>query len=305
MNPEAFGKVAVLMGGWSAERAISLKSGAAVLEALKRRGVAAQGIDVQRDIARVLDQGGYDRVFVMLHGRGGEDGTIQGLLEILGLPYTGSGVFGSALTMDKVATKRVWRGMGLPTPEFVVIEDEEALEQAGVLGCPLMVKPAHEGSSIGMSRVEDASALRAAWVAARQYDRQVMAERYIRGTEYTVALLDGRALPPIRLETPRAFYDYQAKYQAEDTRYHIPCGLSEAAQKRIEELAASAFEAVGGRGWGRVDLMVDGTGQPWLIEVNTVPGMTDHSLVPMAAKAAGIEFDELVWRILAQTLEAS
>jgi D-alanine-D-alanine ligase len=207
--------------------------------------------------------------------------------------------------MDKVASKRLWRGMGLPTPEFVLLENEEGLDLAGSLGFPLMVKPAREGSSIGMSKVEHVGGLRNAWVTARQYDRSILAERFVAGEEYTVAILGGRALPVIRLETPRDFYDYEAKYQAEDTRYHLPCGLPAAEEARLQELALHAFQALGAEGWGRVDLMVDGDGQPWLIEVNTVPGMTDHSLVPMAARHAGIDFEELVWRILALTLEGA
>ncbi|HHH13668.1 MAG TPA: D-alanine--D-alanine ligase [Thiolapillus brandeum] len=303
VRAEDFGKVALLMGGWSAERGVSLQGGAAVAAALRARGVDVMELDVDRSICGVLAEENFDRVFIMLHGRGGEDGTIQGVLETLGISYTGSGVLGSALAMDKVAAKRLWRGMGLPTPEFVLLEDEESLELAGTLGFPLMVKPAREGSSIGMSRVESAAGLRSAWVAARQYDNRIMAERFIPGAEYTVAILGSEALPLIRLETPRDFYDYEAKYQAEDTRYHLPCGLPPEEEQALQELALRAFQALGAEGWGRVDLMVDGEGQPWLIEVNTVPGMTDHSLVPMAARHAGIDFEELVWRILAMTLE--
>jgi len=303
VRAEDFGKVALLMGGWSAEREVSLKSGAAVAAALRARGVHVMELDVDRSICGVLAEENFDRVFIMLHGRGGEDGTIQGVLETLGISYTGSGVLGSALAMDKVAAKRLWHGMGLPTPEFVLLEDEESLELAGALGYPLMVKPAREGSSIGMSRVEDASGLRGAWVAARQYDDQILAERFVAGAEYTVAILGEEALPAIRLETPRDFYDYEAKYQAGDTRYHLPCGLPPEEERALQELALRAFQALGAEGWGRVDLMVDGEGQPWLIEVNTVPGMTDHSLVPMAARHAGIDFEELVWRILTMTLE--
>ena len=303
VRAEDFGKVALLMGGWSAERGVSLQGGAAVAAALRARGVDVMELDVDRSICGVLAEENFDRVFIMLHGRGGEDGTIQGVLETLGISYTGSGVLGSALAMDKVAAKRLWRGMGLPTPEFVLLEDEESLELAGTLGFPLMVKPAREGSSIGMSRVESAAGLRSAWVAARQYDNRIMAERFIPGAEYTVAILGSEALPLIRLETPRDFYDYEAKYQAEDTRYHLPCGLPPEEEQALQELALRAFHALGAEGWGRVDLMVDGEGQPWLIEVNTVPGMTDHSLVPMAARHAGIDFEELVWRILAMTLE--
>ena len=305
LRPADFGKVALLMGGWSAEREVSLRSGGAVLEALQARGVAVTGIDVGRDVCETLRADGYDRAFIMLHGRGGEDGTIQGLLEIIGLPYTGSGVLGSALAMDKMASKRLWRGMGLPTPEFVTIGSEEELELAGALGYPLMIKPAREGSSIGMSRVQDSAQLRNAWVMARQYDQRVLAERWVEGSEYTVAILGEEALPLIRLETPREFYDYEAKYEAEDTGYHLPCGLSPEEEQRLQELSLKAFHAVGATGWGRVDLMVDRDGQPWLIEVNTVPGMTDHSLVPMAARGAGIDFEELVWRILALTVERS
>lgn len=302
LKSSAFGKVAVLMGGWSAEREISLKSGAAVLEALRSRGVNALGVDVDHDLCAHLAAADFDRAFVMLHGRGGEDGTVQGMLEVLGLPYTGSGVLGSALAMDKVASKRMWRGMGLPTPEFLLPTNEENLEMAGTLGYPLMVKPAREGSSIGMSRVGNENDLRNAWVMARQYDERVLVERWIDGSEYTVAILGEEALPLIRLETPRQFYDYEAKYEAEDTGYHLPSGLADKEERALQELALRAFQALGASGWGRVDLMVDDRGQPWLIEVNTVPGMTDHSLVPMAARGAGMDFEELVWRILAMTL---
>ncbi len=302
-SPADFGRVALLYGGRSAEREVSLKGGAAVAAALRTRGVEVTEVDVGADICAVLESGGFDRAFIMLHGRGGEDGTVQGLLETLGIPYTGSGVLGSAVAMDKVATKRLWRGMGLPTPEFLLLEDEQGLELAGALGFPLMVKPAREGSSIGMSRVGGAADLRSAWVAARQYDRCIMAERYVEGAEYTVAVLGSEPLPPIRLETPRPFYDYEAKYRAEDTAYHLPCGLPPAEESALRELALRAFQAVGASGWGRVDLMVDEGGQAWLIEVNTVPGMTSHSLVPMAARHAGIDFEELVWRILETTLE--
>ncbi len=301
-NPAALGKVAVLMGGQSAEREISLKSGEAVLAALRARDVDARAVDVGPDPLRQLTEAGYDRAFVILHGRGGEDGVIQGALETLGLPYTGSGVLGSALGMDKYRCKLVWRGLGLPTPSFTLIENEMDLAETGALTFPLMIKPVHEGSSIGMMRVESPSGLRDAWTAASGFDRQVLAERWITGAEYTAAILDGEPLPLIRLETPNLFYDYAAKYEAESTRYHCPCGLDSEQEKRLQELALQAFDAVGADGWGRVDMLVDETGSPWLIEVNTVPGMTDHSLVPMAAKAAGISFDELVWRILLTSL---
>jgi D-alanine-D-alanine ligase len=294
-----FGKVAVLMGGRSAEREVSLRSGAAVLEGLRRRGVDAHGIDVGAGVLRVLEAGGYDRAFIALHGRGGEDGVIQGALEVLGLPYTGSGVLGSALGMDKLRTKQLWLGSGLPTPEFAVLEDGMDLDGVvDALGLPLMVKPACEGSSIGMTKVTTRSALAPARRLAAGYDRRVFAERWIHGAEYTAAILGREPLPLIRLETPRDFYDYDAKYQAEDTRYICPCGLAPEQERELQGLALRAFEAIGASGWGRVDLLVDADLRPWLIEANTIPGMTDHSLVPMAARAAGIDFEELVWRIL-------
>lgn len=294
-----FGRVAVLMGGASAEREISLQSGAAVLTALQRRGVDAHGIDVGGDIVSRLLDGGFDRVFVALHGRGGEDGVMQGTLKTLGLPYTGSGVLGCALSMDKLRTKRLWAGAGLPTPDFAVLSGEAdfgpALERIGV---PLVVKPVSEGSSLGMSLVESAAELPAAWEAARRLDPQVFAERRIDGAEYTATVLGDEVLPLIRVETSHAFYDYDAKYQAADTRYVCPCGLPVRVESDLQTLARRAFDALDCRGWGRVDLLCDSEQRPWLIEVNTVPGMTDHSLVPMAAEAAGMGFDDLVWRIL-------
>ncbi len=299
---EQYGKVAVLMGGLSAEREISLKSGGAVLAALQRRGVDAHPVDVGRDILSVLADGGYDRAFVILHGRGGEDGVMQGALECLGMPYTGSGVLGSALGMEKHRTKAVWRGLDLPTPESVLLTRIEDLRQADALGYPLMIKPSAEGSSIGMSKVESPAQLQQAWETARGFDARVLAERWIVGEEYTASILGERMLPLIRLETPHQFYDFEAKYSANTTRYHCPCGLSESLELELQNLCRKAFEAVGARGWGRVDLMIDNEGRPWLIEVNTQPGMTDHSLVPMAAKVAGIDFDELVMSILATSL---
>ncbi len=293
-----FGKVAVLMGGRSAEREISLKSGAAVLDALLRRGVDAHAVDPDVTVLQRLRDEAFDRAFVILHGRGGEDGVIQGALETIGMPYTGCGVLASALGMDKYRCKLLWQGVGLPTPGFAVLRGEQDLARAGELGFPLMVKPAHEGSSIGMARAEDADQLHDAWRAAAEYDALVLAERWITGGEYTCAILDGEALPLIRLETPRGFYDYEAKYHADNTLYHCPAGLTEQDEARFRGLCLEAFEAIGGSGWGRVDLLTDADGEPWLLEANTVPGMTDHSLVPMAARAAGIDFDELVWRIL-------
>lgn len=299
VSPADLGKVAVLMGGLSAEREVSLKSGGAVLGALKSRDVDVHGIDVGRDVIQTLQSGQYDRVFIALHGRGGEDGVIQAVLEALHIPYTGSGVLGSALCMDKIKSKQIWHAASLPTPMFVELnEATQWKEVVSELGLPIAVKPAREGSSIGTARVNDAGDLESAWRNAAEFDDVVMAEPWVQGDEYTVAILSGIALPMIRLETPREFYDYQAKYETDDTLYHCPCGLDEATEKRLQALALRAFEVLGARGWGRVDLMMDGNGKPWLLENNTVPGMTDHSLVPMAAKQAGIEFDELVWRIL-------
>lgn len=303
-DPAVFGKVCVLMGGWSAEREVSLKSGAAVLQALRERGIDAHGIDAGRDVMSRLADGGYARVFIAMHGRGGEDGVIQGALEALGLPYTGSGVLGSALAMDKLRTKQLWLSMDLPTPAFRVLSEDS--DFAGVvrdLGLPLMVKPANEGSSLGMTKVQRAEDLPRAWETARQLDRRVFAERWIVGAEYTSSVLGERVLPFIRVETPREFYDYTAKYFSDDTRYHCPCGLDAAQEAELARLTRRAFDAIGCSGWGRVDLLCDRAGNPWLIEVNTVPGMTDHSLVPMAARAAGIAFTDLVWRILEETLD--
>jgi D-alanine-D-alanine ligase len=305
IDVQAFGKVAVLMGGHAAERVISLRSGQAVLEALRRAGVDAEGVDAgDADLLQQLEQGGYARVFNALHGRGGEDGVMQGCLELLGLPYTGSGVLASALGMDKLRTKQLWRGVGLPTPEFLLLDSAADLDTAArEVGFPMMIKPIHEGSSIGMSKVDEAGQLPAAWELARQYDAAVLAERWITGAEYTAAILGAEALPLIRLETANVFYDYQAKYESSTTRYHCPCGLSAAREQDYQRLALAAFRAVDGRGWGRVDFMVDEQERPWLIEVNTVPGMTDHSLVPMAARQAGLDFETLVLRILATSLD--
>jgi D-alanine-D-alanine ligase len=286
------------MGGRSAERAVSLDGGKAVLESLQRSAVNAVGIDAGEDVIAQLSAGGFDRVFILLHGRGGEDGVIQGALETMGLPYTGSGVAGSALGMDKYRCKLLWRGLGLPTPPFAMIRSEQDLAAAEALGFPLMIKPVHEGSSIGMTRVEDAAGLQAAWRAAAGYDREVMAERWVTGAEFTVAILGDEALPSIRLETPHLFYDYDAKYHADTTSYHCPAGLTDEQEKRVRDLALAAFQSVGASGWGRVDMMMNQDNELFLIEVNTVPGMTSHSLVPMAARVEGIAFDQLVWRIL-------
>jgi D-alanine-D-alanine ligase len=300
LPPTSFGKVAVLFGGRSAEREVSLKSGAMVLEALRKRGVDAHAFDPQDQPLEQLIAERFDRVFIALHGRFGEDGTVQGALEYLGIPYTGSGVMASALAMDKWRTKLLWQAGGVSTPEYEVLtaaSDWTAIAQR--LGTPLMVKPAREGSSIGMSKVLSLEKLQAAYELAAQYDDVIIAERFIEGVEVTAAILNGEALPLIRLETPRTFYDYEAKYFANDTRYICPSGLPYAQERAVQEQALAAFELLGCSGWGRVDVMIDQAGNPYLLEVNTIPGMTDHSLVPMAARARGIEFDELCLRILA------
>ncbi|MDH1054853.1 D-alanine--D-alanine ligase [Aquipseudomonas alcaligenes] len=305
LDPKAFGRVAVLFGGKSAERAVSLKSGAAVLEALQSAGVNAFGIDVGDDFLQRLAAEKIDRAFIVLHGRGGEDGSMQGLLECAGIPYTGSGILASALAMDKLRTKRVWLSLGLPTPAHATLASEEDCHAAAAeLGFPLFVKPAHEGSSIGMAKVADVEALIDAWKDASRYDSQVLVEQVIDGPEYTVAMLRGQVLPPIGLGTPHTFYDYDAKYLANDTQYRIPCGLSADKEAELKALTARACEAVGTQGWARADVMQDANGQFWLLEVNTVPGMTDHSLVPMAARAAGLDFQQLVLAILADSVEA-
>lgn len=298
-DPKAYGKVAVLMGGTSSERDISLQSGNAVMAALARCGVNAVALDPRDGLFEQLHDAGFDRAFIALHGRGGEDGAVQGALEWLGLPYTGSGVLGSALAMDKLRTKLVWLQSGLPTPPYSIVRSAAELAAFGrEAGFPLAVKPVHEGSSIGMSRIDSEDSAAAAYEAAAGYDQVVLAERWITGGEYTASILGGQSLPLIRLETPRTFYDFEAKYLADTTRYHCPCGLSADVEDAIASLCIRAFEVVGASGWGRVDLMLDAGEQPQLLEVNTVPGMTDHSLVPMAARHAGIEFDELVLRIL-------
>ncbi|MBN0987710.1 D-alanine--D-alanine ligase [Amphritea pacifica] len=301
-----FGRVAVLYGGSSAERSISLKSGAEVLRGLLQANVDAFGIDLCAEGADPLQQlqnAEFDRAFLILHGRGGEDGTIQGVLEIMGKPYTGSGVMASALGMDKVKCKQIWSAAGLPTPAYVVPDENSDLQQiADQLGFPMIVKPAHEGSSIGMSKVDNAGALAQAIGAARQFDRAVLVESWISGPEFTIAVLNGQALPVIRLETPHEFYDFDAKYQASDTQYHFDNELAANQETELKHLAEQAFDMVGCSGWGRVDVMLDQQRGFQLLEVNTLPGMTDHSLVPMAAREAGISFEELVVTILRGSL---
>ena len=303
MTMNRFGKVAVLYGGWSAARPVSLKSGQAVLQALQASGVDAHGIDVDRYILQTLQQGQFDRIFNILHGAGGEDGVLQGALEILGLPYTGCGVMASAISMNKLMTKRVWIGAGLPTPAYRVLTAETDFAAiVDELGLPLIIKPATEGSSIGLSKVKKAEDLPEAYAKAASCSPTVIAEQWIVGGEYTAGMVAGESLPLIRIEVPGELYDYEAKYISDDTRYHCPCGLTAEEEQAMQVLARQAFAAVGGRGWGRVDMMRDHQGKAWLIEVNTNPGMTDHSLVPMAAKAIGIDFQALVVRILETTL---
>ena len=292
-----FGKVGVLLGGRSAEREVSLNSGNAVLAALKRVGVDAHAFDPAERPLHDLEA--YDRVFIALHGRYGEDGTIQGALELMGIPYTGSGVMASALGMDKWRTKMLWQATGIPTPQFELLDtnsDFAAVEAK--LGLPLFVKPANEGSSIGISKVKQAGGLRAAYEEAAQYDALVIAEQFIGGGEYTVGILGDIALPIIRIVPAKEFYDYEAKYLRDDTQYLCPCGLPAEAETSIRAEALQAFLVLGGQGWGRVDFLMDEAGQHYFLEVNTSPGMTDHSLVPMSARAAGIDFDQLVLKIL-------
>jgi D-alanine-D-alanine ligase len=299
LNTRGFGKVAVLMGGRSAERGVSLKSGAMVLAALKKKGVDAHAFDPKERGIDALVGERFDRAFVILHGRYGEDGTVQGALELIGIPYTGSGVLASALAMDKWRTKLVWQACGIPTPRSELItRDTDMQAVATRLGLPLMVKPANEGSSIGMTKVKSARELPEAYALAANYDRAVIAEAFVDGVELTAGILGHKPLPLIKLETPREFYDFQAKYEANDTRYIIPCGLPPDAERIVQDEALFAFETLGCRGWGRVDVMLDRSGKPYFLEVNTLPGMTDHSLVPMAARHAGLSFEDLCLRIL-------
>jgi len=359
-DPRAFGRVAVVYGGDSAEREVSLDSGRGVLAALQSRGVDAHGVDGVPALLRALTgdslpraasgqppaatdgRQGFDRVFIILHGRGGEDGTLQGALESLGVPYTGSGVLGSALAMDKVRTKQVWQALGLPTPRFAVVDasgqpgsrmrcaptgasqdscrsasharpawpdptghlDTQVRTALQQVGLPAIVKPSHEGSSVGITRVFDQAGIAEAIALAARYDGELLVEQLIEGDEFTVSILDREALPSIRIVPAGAYYDYHAKYIAEDTQYLCP-GADGEEEAALRTLALRAFDAVGCSGWGRVDLMRDRDGRPWLLEVNTAPGMTSHSLVPKAAAAIGIDYAELCWRILAQTVEGA
>ncbi|MCX7089269.1 MAG: D-alanine--D-alanine ligase [Methylococcales bacterium] len=298
-SPTDFGCVGVLMGGAAAEREVSLRSGAAVYAALQRQGIQALAIDVADNAIAALQGQKIDRVFNIIHGRGGEDGVLQGVLQTLAIPYTGSGVAASALSMDKLRTKLCWQGAQLNTPAWFLLNTPADIQACiTALGFPVIVKPAQEGSSIGMSKANNAAELLAALQTAAQYQCDVYAEAWVTGAEYTVAILNGEALPVIRLETPRSFYDFEAKYKANTTQYHCPCGLQADEERALQDLALQACDVLGIKGWARVDVFIDQHGLAQLIEVNTVPGMTDHSLVPMAAKQQGIEFDELVWRIL-------
>lgn len=296
-----YGKVAVLMGGHSAEREVSLRSGAAVLGALQSQGVDAHAFDPsEQALTHLVDQN-FSRAFVVLHGRGGEDGTVQGALEYLGIPYTGTGVLGCALAMDKVRTKQIWQAQGLPVAESVVIRRGQSVDAAGLLrqlGGKVMVKPAQEGSSIGMSSANTPEGLSKSLQLAHEYDQEALVEAWLAGPEYTISILGERALPSIRLQTTHEFYDYAAKYQAGDTQYHCPAGLSPLQEQALQQLAVSAFRAVAGSGWGRIDVMCDAFGEFKLLEANMVPGMTAKSLVPMAARATGMSFEQLVLEIL-------
>lgn len=304
VDVKQFGKVAVLLGGKSGEREVSLKSGNAVLSALQRQGVNAHAFDpAERNLSELS---GFDRVFISLHGRFGEDGTMQGLLDLMGIPYTGSGVMASAVGMDKWRTKLLWRASGVVTPDFEMLNAKTDFAQvAKQLGLPLFVKPANEGSSIGITKVKTAEALPEAYALAAKADPLVIAEKFVGGGEYTVGILDGEALPIIRIVPKNEYYDFEAKYLRNDTEYHCPSGLDAAKEAQIQQEALVAFKVLGCKGWGRVDFLMDEAGKHYFLEVNTSPGMTDHSLVPMAAKVAGMDFDALVLRILAMTLKGS
>jgi len=296
---QKLGHVALVIGGDSAEREISLRGGAAVAKALEALGVQFSVVDGPRRLLEQVAAGHFDRVFNLLHGRGGEDGALQGALRLYGVPVTGSGVLGSALTMDKVQTKRIWQACGLPTPRWAAVghrDQAEAVIEA--LSLPLFVKPAREGSSIGMSRVDAPEQLEPAIARALEHDPEVLVEQLVLGREFTAAILDEEVLPLIELKTARAFYDFEAKYESGDTQYICPCDLPSEKAQALGAICKDAFDVVGAAGWGRVDFMLDESGHAWLLEVNTTPGMTEKSLMPMAAEAAGLKFEELVWRIL-------
>lgn len=304
IDPKALGKVVVLYGGSSAEREVSLNSGSRVLAALQRQGVDVHAFDPDQTPLSALENAGFDRAFIALHGGIGENGTLQGFLEMIGLPYTGSGVLASALAMDKWRSKLVWQAAGLPTPAYQLINAQsDAQAVIDALGLPLFVKPVHEGSSVGVTKVKSPADLLPAWQAAARHDAAVIAETALLGGEFTVAVWQTpqglQALPPVRIVPATEFYDYEAKYNRNDTQYNVPCGLPEAQVQRMQDLAVEAFEALGCRGWGRIDFLLDTAGAPYVLEANTAPGMTDHSLVPMAARAAGVDYDDLVLTVAA------
>ena len=304
-NPKDFGRVAVLLGGDSSEREVSLNSGSNVLAALQRRGVDAHAVDGTQALVEALVAKRFDRVFNIMHGGHGENGVVQGLFESFGMPYTGSGVLGSALSMDKIRTKQVWLSLGLPTPRYVrLAKGEDVQAAARQIGLPLIVKPSCEGSSVGVSRVFKDSDLASAVALAAKYPGELLMEQLVQGEEYTVGILGEAALPSIRIVPPGEYYDYHAKYISDATQYVCP-GMQGAAEDEVRELALAAFRAVDCGGWGRVDVMRDKSGHNYLLEVNTTPGMTSHSLVPKAARAVGIEFDELVWRILESSMRGA
>ena len=304
-NAAEFGRVAVLLGGHSSEREVSLDTGAAVLEALQIRGVDAHAWDPAEHSMAAFIAADFDRVWIALHGPGGEDGAVQGLLQWLDVPYTGSGVMASAIAMDKVRSKHLFRAAGIPTPDYAVIRSRnEAAAAADRLGYPLIVKPPGQGSSVGMSKIFERDEVDAAVETALRYDDTALLETCIAGDELTVSVLQGRALPSIRIVTPRVFYDYRAKYESERTEYICPGTDTDEEEATYAELATAAFSELGCSGWGRVDFMTGANGQPQVLEVNTVPGMTSHSLVPMAAKRDGIDFEELCWRLLETSFRA-
>lgn len=298
-----FGKVGVLFGGNSSEREISLLTGSAILQALQNKGIDTVAIDIKDQSLEAISTANIDHAFIALHGPGGEDGTLQGALEYLGIPYTGSGVMASALAMDKLRCKQIWKGIDLPTTDFVSLNNDTDWQKAiDSLGGCLVVKPACEGSSVGMSIAESPDQLKQAWVLASKYDTNVIAEPRLMGEEYTVTILGKQALPSIRIQANATFYDYDAKYLSDKTDYFCPSGLSPEREAILAQLCISAFESIDGKGWGRVDVMTDLDGEFYILEVNTVPGMTSHSLVPMAGKAAGMDFEALVLAILEESL---
>ena len=303
-DPRDFGNVGLLVGGDSAEREVSLNGGSAVFAALQRKQIQAEMFDGSADLFKAISAGGIDRVFNLMHGPGGEDGAIQGALQLMDIPITGTGLLGSAVSMDKVRSKWIWEQQGINTPPFVLLRKGGVLagEVIEKWGMPLFVKPAGLGSSIGISKVEQAEEIPAAIALAREYDDNVIVEPAVTGNEYFAGILGDLVLPLIHIETPRRFYDYEAKYESDDTRYFCPCGLSPDVEKAMQDLSLEAFQALECSGWGRVDLIIDQSGKAWFLETNTAPGMTGHSLVPQAAEQIGIGFDELVWRILESSL---